>query len=1174
MKKRLRNGIRAGGCTKLIRVMKLTLFFMLTALIAISAESYSQTQRLNLNMKGAQLVDVLNEIEQQSSFYFFFKNEEISQIKKVDAQFHEATVDNILSNLLENTGLHFKIVDKYIVISPDAKTNSSIQRDSKTIAGKIVDSTGAPLPGVTIIIKGTAKGTVSDFDGNYTLPAVPENAVLVYSFIGMGTQEIAAAGESVINVTMREDAIGIEEVVAVGYGTIKKVNLTGAINQISSEDLEDRPVTTISSAIQGTMPNLNISFGGGAPGQMGSLNIRGMTSLNGGSPLVLIDGIPGTLDRLTPEEVQSITVLKDASSAAIYGARGAYGVILITTKSGESGKTSIRYNNSFGFSTPTVSTDFITSGYDWMKLNDAALAHVGGYSGYTEADYQELYDRRNDKTEHPDRPWITVQNRNGKDQYVYYGNFDWWNFMFTKWQPSQNHNINISRGTDKIQFMLNGNMKLQDGIMRVATDKYKSYALRSKISAELYPWMKVSNNTNFYNSNYDYYGREDGGNSNFIHINVHASPAYAPINPDGTATYVSGLNRYDIGDGIFAMLQSRNTKGAKQKYELTTTSEVTFIPLKDLNIVANYSYSLYTDPTYYRQVPATYSLYPGEVDIATKYSIDRLSESQQFNQVHVMNVYANYSKIIAKDHSIKGVVGFNQELHEAKKISAGRYDLMSQTLNDLNLATGDPYVGGGSSAYALRGIFYRVNYDYKGKYLLETNGRYDGTSRFPQGDRYGFFPSVSAGWRVSEEGFFTPMKNTIDNLKLRASYGSLGNQAVSAPYPYISTLNPGTMSYIFDGDRARYMNSPSPVAGNLTWEEVTSFNAGVDVTLLDNRLNASFDRYIRNTSGMLSAGEKLPNVFGASQPLENIASLKTEGFELSVEWKNRFNLANKPFRYSTRVILSDNYAHITKINNPTKLTYSNYEGKRLGEIWGYVTDGFFLTDAEAKTYPVNQEWLNRIRNEYNIPLRAGDLRWVDLNGDDIIDSGENTVDNPGDQKVIGNSTPRYSYGMSTTANWNNIDFSIFFQGIGKRDWYPGNNADRFWGPYSRPYFSFLPKDFESLIWSPDNTDAYFPNLLAYTALNANNELRATNNRYLQDLAYLRLKSLTIGYSLPKTLINRFKIQNFRIFATGENLLTWTKLDSDYIDPEQAMANSDARVYPFSTTYSFGFDITF
>ncbi len=1168
------NGIHDVGYQELFRVMKLTVFFMLLGFMAVSAESYSQAQRLNLKMQDAPIVDVLYGIEQQSEFYFFFKNNEIEEIEKVDIDFQNATIDNILSQILDNTGLSYKIVDKYIVITPETQLDADFQIGKKDVTGKVTDSSGAPLPGVTVIIKGTTNGTVTDFEGNFKLTGLNPETILQFSFVGMRLLEMPIAGKSIINITMSEDAIGIEEVVAVGYGTMKKVNLSGAINQINAEELEDRPVTTISSAIQGTIPNLNISFAGGAPGQMGSLNIRGTTSLNGGSPLVLIDGIPGTLDRLSPEEVESITVLKDAASAAIYGARGAYGVVLITTKSGKSGKTSIRYNNSFGFSTPTVSTDFLTTGYDWMKLNDDALAHVGGYSGYTEEDYQALYERRNDKTEHPDRPWITIQNRNGRDQYVYYGNFDWWKFMFNKWQPSQSHNINITRGTDKITFMLNGNMKMQDGIMRVATDKYKAYSLRSKVTAELYPWLSVSNNTNFYNSNYDYYGRSGGGNSNFVHINVHASPAYAPMNPDGTATYVSGLNRYDIGDGIFAMLLSGNTKGAKQKYELTSTSEAIITPIKDMKIVANYSYSLYTDPTFYRQVPATYSLYPGEVSVATKYSVDRLSESQQFNQVHVVNVYADYTKTLADHHNLKGLIGFNQELHQAKKISAGRYDLLSETLNDLNLATGDPYVGGGSSAYALRGVFYRLNYDYKGKYLLETNGRYDGTSRFPKGDRFGFFPSVSAAWRVSEEGFFSPIQHTISNLKLRASYGSLGNQTVNTPYPYISTLDPGTMSYIFDGDRAQYMNSPAPVAGNLTWEEVTSFNLGIDLSLFNNRLNTSFDRYVRNTSGMLNQGEKIPNVFGASQPRENIASLRTKGFELSVEWRDDFNLGNKPFRYSARFILSDNYAYITKINNPTKLVYSDYEGKRLGEIWGYVTDGFFQTDAEAKTYPVNQEWLNKIRNEYNIPLRAGDLRWVDLNGDNIIDSGENTVDNPGDQRVIGNSTPRYSYGMSANANWNNFDFSVFFQGVGKRDWYPGNNADRFLGPYSRPYYSFIPNDFPSKVWSEDNPNAYFPNLLAYIALNGNNELRATNNRYLQDLAYLRLKSMTIGYSLPKSLTKRLKIERLRVFATGENLFTWTKLESDYIDPEQAMADKNGRVYPFSKTYSFGFDITF
>jgi TonB-linked SusC/RagA family outer membrane protein len=501
-------------------------------------------------------------------------------------------------------------------------------------------------------------------------------------------------------------------------------------------------------------------------------------------------------------------------------------------------------------------------------------------------------------------------------------------------------------------------------------------------------------------------------------------------------------------------------------------------------------------------------------------------------------------------------------------------DLSSEILNDLNLGTGEQTVAGGASAYAIQGYFYRFNYNYKGKYLFETNGRYDGSSRFPAGQRFGFFPSASVGWRVSEEGFFNPIKHIVSDLKIRGSVGQLGNQAVSSPYPYISTMNPGTMAYILDGERARYYGSPAPVSGDLTWERVTSYNVGIDIGLLRNRLTISYDQYIRNTEGMLSNGVKIPNVFGATQPLVNIADLRTKGFELTVGWRNMVMVGGKPLRYNAGFNLSDNRSHITKINNPTKLTYSLYEGKEIGEIWGYVTDGYFKTDAEARTYPVNQTWLNKGRIDNNIQIGAGDLRWVDLNGDNTISAGANTTDDPGDQRVIGNSTPRYQYSFNGGVNWRNFDLSVFFQGLGKMDWYPGNNADRFWGPYSRPYFTFIPKDFESQVWSPENTNAYFPSLMAYVALNPNNELRATNNKYLQDLAYLRLKNLTLGYTLPQNFTKRFKITSFRMFASAENVFTWTKLKTDYIDPEQAMADANGRVYPFSKTYSFGFDISF
>lgn len=1066
------------------------------------------------------------------------------------------------------------------------------EQQTATIQGVVSDEAGKPLPFVSITSKNSITKklyhAISDTLGRFSFANMPVEGTYSFDFSSAGFQKRSVTGYVVksnvpnsVYVSLAIDEAKLNEVVVIGYGTQKKVNLTGAVNQITGEELRDRPVTNITSMLQGAMPNLNIRVSSGTPGQMGNLNIRGITSIDGntaqsGAPLVLIDGIPGTLDRLNPEEVQSISVLKDAASAAVYGARGAFGVVLITTKSGTAGKTVVRYNNSFGFATPTVSTDFMTTAYDWMKLNDAALAHIGGYSGYTERDYEELLARRNDKVEDPSRPWVTIQNRNGKDQYVYYGNYDWWDIMFTKYQPNQNHNLSLSGGNDKVTFMINGNMKTMDGNMRIQTDKYSSKTLRSKITAQLYPWLKISNNTNFYHSNYDYVGREAGssGSANFTHINVHASPAYAPMNPDGTASYRTGLNNYDIGDGIFAMMIDGNTRGRDRKYELTTINEVTITPFKDFNIIGNYSYNMYTDPSFYRSVPAKYSLYPGVIETTPKYSTNKLTESQQFNQVHVVNLYADYFRSFNNTHNVKLLVGYNQELSRPKKITGTRMDLSSETLNDLNLGTGEQTVLGGSDEYALMGIFYRLNYDYKGKYLLEANGRYDGTSRFPKHDRWGFFPSVSAGWRVSEENFFSPLKSIVSDLKIRGSVGSLGNQAIKGFYPYISTLNPGTMAYMLDGERAKYYGVPDPVSGDLTWEQVTSYNVGIDAGFLKNRLNISYDQYVRNTTGMLSAGLQLPNVFGADEPLINVADLQTKGFELTVNWRDQFMLGGKAFRYNAGVTLSDNHTVITNIINNTKLTNSLYVGKQVGEIWGYITDGFFKTDAEAKTYPIDQTWLNRVRQDNNIPIRAGDLRWIDLNGDGKISQGANTVDDPGDQRVVGNSTPRYMYAFNLGANWNNFDLSMFFQGLGKMDWYPGNNADRFWGPYSRPYFSFIPADFEKDVYSETNKDAYFPNLMAYVALNPNNELRATNNRYMQDLAYLRLKNLTLGYTLPHNLLSRFKVQRFRVFVSGENLVTWTKLRTKYIDPEQAMSQIDGRVYPFSKTYAFGFDVSF
>ncbi|HEU5146060.1 MAG TPA: SusC/RagA family TonB-linked outer membrane protein [Chryseosolibacter sp.] len=590
-------------------IMRITLTQIL--LMAIFASVVSAA-----DLKGQEILDreisveardktikaVLKDIEKQLSVIFTYRPDVLQVSKKVTIQSSGTPLREVLDQLFTSR-VEIVVSGKEILLkpAPDASavgiTETTVSPLAFEVSGTILDETGQTLPGVNILEKGTTNGAVSDVEGNYRLQVQDENAILVFSFIGYQTQEIPVNGRSVIDLTLAQDVKALDEVVVVGYGTQKRVNLTGSVGQVDGDEIRDRPATTISGMLQGVIPNLNIRMASGTPGQMGNLNIRGVTSISGnsaqaGAPLVLIDGIPGTLDRLNPEEVQSISVLKDAASAAIYGARGAFGVILITTKTGGSGKTVIRYNNSFGFSTPTVSTDFMTKGYDWMKLHDTALAHIGGYSGYTEADYAELLARRNDETEHPDRPWVTVQNRNGRDQYVYYGNYDWWDIMFTEYQPMQNHNISLSGGNENVSFMINGNLKTKDGIMRINTDKYSSKTLRAKVSAKLNPWLKISNNTNFYHSSYDYFGRAGGGSSNFIHINVHASPAYAPMNPDGTASYITGLNRYDIGDGIFAMLIDGNTRGRDRKYELTTINSVTITPFKDLNIIGNYSFNM------------------------------------------------------------------------------------------------------------------------------------------------------------------------------------------------------------------------------------------------------------------------------------------------------------------------------------------------------------------------------------------------------------------------------------------------------------------------------------------------------------------------------------------------------------------------------------------------------
>jgi TonB-linked SusC/RagA family outer membrane protein len=615
------------------------------------------------------------------------------------------------------------------------------------------------------------------------------------------------------------------------------------------------------------------------------------------------------------------------------------------------------------------------------------------------------------------------------------------------------------------------------------------------------------------------------------------------------------------------------SKGEDGELEFINSFQTVFTLAEGLHLTGDYTYTHNPLRLFTRRTQAPWSIYPGVISYLGS---DRLTEVETTYNEHVVNIFGDYSRTFG-EHNLKVTAGFNREHVSYKRITGIRNDLLSEDLNDFNLGSGDMEVSGGANTWALMGFFGRVNYDYKSKYLVEINGRYDGTSKFPEDQRFGTFPSISAGWRISEEAFFSPLKAVVNELKVRGSYGSLGNAQEASVYGYIPLLNRGNTPYIMDGRRTEFLSVPTPISPQLTWERATTANFGVDIGLFDNRLSTSFDYYVRETLDMLVPGRTLPAVFGAASPRQNAGDLRNVGWELAVSWNDQKNVGGKPFGYNFSVGLSDSKAEITRFDNPSKQLNNFYVGQQLGEIWGYRIDGLFQSDEEAANWAINQDYVDqqRLRSPGNWSnLQAGDVKFVDVNGDGKVDPGLNTLDDPGDQVVIGNSLPRYTFGINLGANWNGFDLAAFFQGIGQQHWYPGNNADKFWGPYSRPYFSFVPRDFTDDVWTPENPDAYFPLLRGYIALNDRGSLNVRNDRYLQDLAYVRLKNLTVGYSLPLALLEKASVSRARIFVSGENLFTLTKLRSDYIDPEQAAGETNGRAYPFSKTFSLGIDITF
>ena len=1079
----------------------------------------------------------------------------------------------------------------------------SLFAQNREVSGTVLDAQQQPVIGAAVfLIDGGNAGSITDIDGNFVLSVPAGDITLDVTCLGYVSKVVKVPStQSFVTVVLEEDTMLLEETVVVGYGTQKKVNLTGAVSVVESKSIENRSAANLGNILQGTVPGLTVTSASGRPGQGTSINIRGWNSINTGNPLVLVDGVEGDLSRVNPNDVESISVVKDASSAAVYGARASFGVILVTTKSGASSEedyATVRYSGRYGFTTPTASTDWETRGYYSVYYNNLFHENYNGAQAvtYTDADMVELWNRRNDKVENPERPWVVIDQRMGRDTYVYYGNTDWWHYWFNDIKPTQSHNVSFSGGTKKMKYFLSGNYNKEQGMFRQNPDIYNRYNLRSRLTFDVTKWLNISNNTSYFQSSYTYPGFSNL-NSTVYYTTASAFACLVPINPDGTVVGKNDYTSNAIGAGINTILHNENFKNTQTENHMQTSTEVTIKPFKQLEIKGNYTYSYASTAYLQRSVNNDYSQIPGIIETVKTggEGEDKLYERINSHTFHSANIFGTYTDTFNEKHNLKVMAGFNYETKHLKDVKLTGYNLLSQSLNDQNLigdtfttdpATGLPVgekrmeTGGGQNEYATAGFFGRLNYDYMGKYLLEMSGRYDGTSRFKRGQRWGFFPSASVGWRISEEDFFAPAKSWWDNFKVRYSFGSLGNQQVGY-YDYIREVSLSNGSYLFGGSKPLTAGLGAPVASTLTWETVQQHNVGIDLAFLGNRLTFTGEAYVRDTKNMLTTGQALPSVYGASAPKTNNADLRTQGYELSLSWRDAIILGGSPLEYDVTATFNDYIGFITKFDNPEKtFAKSYYEGMVYGEIWGYKTDGFFATDEEAANYPVDQTSVNYIISTTG-GLKAGDLKYVDLDGDGKISRGANTVDKPGDRVIIGNSQPRFQYGLNLGMRWKGFDFSIFFQGIGRMHWYPTGDARFFWGPYSRPWTTYVRDNFSDMYWSEENPNAYFPRPRGYIAHSSDDSkgqgraLSTPNDRYLQDLAYCRLKNLTFGYSLPKKWMDKANMEAVRVYFSGENLGYYAPgFHTEHMDPESAKQGDKSHIYPWQKTFMFGIDITF
>ncbi|MGJ8658441.1 MAG: SusC/RagA family TonB-linked outer membrane protein [Cellulophaga fucicola] len=1050
---------------------------------------------------------------------------------------------------------------------------------TKTVTGEVVDPDGVPLPGVSIFVKNTSNGTESDFDGKFSIQTPEnENAILVFSYLGYAKQEIPLANKNFIKITLQADVQGLDEVVLVGYGNQKKRTVTGSVASINTDVLASRPITDVARGLQGVTPGLTITTPSGQIGTNPIIKLRGNVGTlgtgGGAQPLILVDNVEiPSLQSINPEDIDEISVLKDAASTSIYGARGAWGVILITTKKGKRNKApSISYSNNFSWATPT-NTPEVAGAADGAEMAFAAVnRRIPSLQSYGVVgmridqlaiekmrEWEQLYGGQNLGNEMVEGRDYEVRDGN----LFFYRSWDPREQFVEKWAPQQKHDFSLTGGSEKTNYYLGLGYLDQGGVYKTNPDKYQRYNLNLSVNSTINDWVDVrakilhSNSTTtepfkYGSATYDAW---------FYTSRWPAFYPYGTVDGKPFRNHISEVEQANMNETNYSL----------SRINLGTTLK----PIKDLAI--NFDFTHDRVEEHEKQVGGTlyaYNFWGQGADFSyvpySSSAYDRVQYNSDWSRRNTAKAYLNYDKEF-NDHKFKFTFGSDMEDYEYWFHYSQRRELLNPDQGELALATGDQFVGGDRDKWTTLGFFGRVNYSYKDKLLLEVNARYDGSSRLSSDKKWGYFPSVSAGYVLTEEDFMQKLDPTLSFLKFRGSYGSVGNQNtyLSSIYRIMSSTS---SSWLIDGQNQLTVGTPGALPSSLTWETITTLDFGLDAKFFNNKLGLTFDWYKRTVSDMHSSGVTLPSTFGTSSPRRNFGEMQTNGWELALDYNHQFD---NDLRINATATLSDFTEKITKYSNTTNSIYSNYEGKVLGEIWGYQTDRFFTEDDFNADGSYAAGVPNQDIYETNgwFKYGPGDIKYKDTNGDGVIDYGSNTVGDSGDMKVIGNTTPRYQYSIQLGADWKGFDLNMFMQGVGKRDFWAN-------GPVFIPGYRYAEAWYDHQLdyWTPENTNAYYPRPNDQQQSNSQmNFLPQT--KYLLNMSYLRMKNITLGYSFPESVIKKMRLNRLRLYVSGENLFEISGVQIP-VDPEVDYTNAGTndtstfgRVYPFRRSYSLGLQIS-